>query len=547
MNLKFFIAVLIITFLFSRELYYTQEVELYEKYSSDFGDINQEIFQKPLMNVLSYNIDLLINVQDRSFSAGASINLLTTSQNIQDSIYFSLDRNIMVKEIECDGNVVKKWEVGRESGKSNESLIYKFYYPFSELEIRGKREIKIKINYIGKIESEEKRKSLDFLEFGANFNWYPFVNSRTNFRYLLNIGIDRKYSIVSPASIIRKIRKDKIDYYTLQLNKPVSQIVFLALTGMKKNEKKYGDGTYITVYYKKLPSLEMSRMFIEIEWILGFYFDRFVRVKKEKKITAVFLPRTGRFYTYFPSFFVFPENEIKGELRDWKEYRIIFHHMCNKIAHFWWENCSTDWLEEGLCGYFSIYAIETMYGYDEEMRYMNIYEKNVLNFEKELSAISEDLNFIDREIIFKQKVPFVLRMLSFYVGNVKFKGMIKELAEHSVSNNFNEDYFRKTAEKYYGSALRWFFNQWFENSDIPRIEFDYKIEAMPDGGYKILFNIEQFCKKDFILGVVFVINFEESFEYRKIMLAKKQMKFTLLYMERPVSVILDKDNYIINR
>jgi len=221
--------------------------------------------------------------------------------------------------------------------------------------------------------------------------------------------------------------------------------------------------------------------------------------------------------------------------------------MCNKIAHFWWENCSTDWLEEGLCGYFSIHAIETMYGYDEEMRYMNIYEKNVLNFKKELSAISEDLNFIDKEIIFKQKVPFVLRMLSFYVGNVKFKGMIKELAEHSVSNNFNEGYFRKTAEKYYGSALGWFFNQWFENSDIPRIKFDYKIEAMTDGGYKILFNIEQFCKKDFILGIVFVINFEKSFEYRKIMLAKKQMKFTLLYMERPVSVIFDKDNYIINR
>ncbi|NVM04149.1 MAG: hypothetical protein HWN67_17590 [Candidatus Helarchaeota archaeon] len=545
MNLKFFIIILFITFLFSWELNYSQEVELYEKYSSDFGEINQEIFQKPLWNILSYNIDMVINVQEESFSAESLINLLITNKDIQDTFYFCLGRNVSVKEIEFDGNVIEKWEIENDSERSDKSLIYKFYFPFSELKMENMREIKVKINYIGKIESNEKGE--DFLEFGANFNWYPFVNSRTSFRYLLNIGIDRKYSIVSPANIIRKIRKDKKEYYTLQLNKPASQIVFLALKGMKKKEKRYRDGTYISIYYKKLPSIEVTRTFIEIEWILGFYFDRFVKVKKEKKITAVFLPRAGRFYAYYPSFFMFPEKEIKGELNGWEEYRIVFQQMCNKIAHFWWENCTPHWLEDGLCGYFSIYAVETMYGYDEVMRYMNIYEKNVINFEKELSANSKDLNFLDKEIIFKQKVPFVLRMLSFYIGIVKFNGVIKELAEYSISNSFDKDYFRTTAEKYYGSTLRWFFNQWFESSDIPRIMFDYKIEAMRDGGYKILFNVEQFCKRNFILGIMFIINFEKSFEYRKIMLSKKQMKFTLIYMDRPVSVVFDKDNYILDK
>ena len=37
-----------------------------------------------------------------------------------------------------------------------------------------------------------------------------------------------------------------------------------------------------------------------------------------------------------------------------------------------------------------------------------------------------------------------MRMLSSYIGTVKFKNMIKELAEYSVSSNLTRDYFQKT-------------------------------------------------------------------------------------------------------
>jgi len=138
-------------------------------------------------------------------------------------------------------------------------------------------------------------------------------------------------------------------------------------------------------------------------------------------------------------------------------------------------------------------------------------------------------------------------MLSFYISGAKFKNMIKELTEYTSSNDLDENYFQKTAEKYYGSTLKWFLNQWIDGSDIPRIKFNYTIEAMSDGGYKLLMNLEQVCKKNYIISGLFEIYFEDDIEYRKIMFAKKKMTFTLIYMKKPVEVEFDTENYILNK
>ena len=84
---RFFIVILL--FLFADNIYSFQEEKIYEKYSSNFGEVNQGIFQKQLLNVLSYNIDLDIDVQEKTFSAEALINILITDKSIQDTFYFS--------------------------------------------------------------------------------------------------------------------------------------------------------------------------------------------------------------------------------------------------------------------------------------------------------------------------------------------------------------------------------------------------------------------------------------------------------------------------
>ena len=107
--------------------------------------------------------------------------------------------------------------------------------------------------------------------------------------------------------------------------------------------------------------------------------------------------------------------------------------------------------------------------------------------------------------------------------------------------------FQKTLEKYYGSTLNWFFEQWIEGFDIPGINFNHKIKEISDKEHKIFIIIEQICKKSFIIGLLFEINFEDNIEYKKIMLSKKITRFTLVYKKKPVKVIFDRDNYILNR
>ena len=108
MYVKFFIV--IFSFLFTGNIYCLELSEPYKKYSSDFEEINQKIFQTPLLSVLSYNIDLVINTQEKTFSTNAVINLLITEKSISDTFYFSLDKKLSIEKIECDDYADINWE-----------------------------------------------------------------------------------------------------------------------------------------------------------------------------------------------------------------------------------------------------------------------------------------------------------------------------------------------------------------------------------------------------------------------------------------------------
>ena len=118
--------------------------------------------------------------------------------------------------------------------------------------------------------------------------------------------------------------------------------------------------------------------------------------------------------------------ELDEKIIEWGPHKQMFHQMCSKIARFWWENCETEWLRDGLCEYFALFAVEVMLGIDEKMKYINMFEKNISSYNKKISIISLNVNCIDKEIVYRQKVPFLLRTLECHIGTKIFLNMLSD-------------------------------------------------------------------------------------------------------------------------
>ncbi|MFC1558151.1 hypothetical protein ACFL40_02220, partial [candidate division KSB1 bacterium] len=308
------------------------------KYLDDYKEIHPNLFNNSLLNIISYNIDIIVNAEEKTFASVLSANIVLPSYGLPDSLSFSLDKSFLIEKIKYEDTVISDIKYSDGSHNNTNSRLYSFFLPPAERKIRSKNEVEISITYTGTISDEMTNPTKDYIEFTKNCNWYPFINSRTQYKYSLFVTIDKEYAIVSPANLLDRRRSDNKIRYEFDEKLPVSRIVFVALKNMKRKVKKYDDGTALTLYYKNLSSFSANKAIVEIEWIFGFYSDRFLRIEKKKNISAVFLPRDGDYYVSFPPFFVFPEKEIYAEITEWKPYKQMFYKMCGTIARFWWEN-----------------------------------------------------------------------------------------------------------------------------------------------------------------------------------------------------------------
>lgn len=204
------------------------------KYLDDYKEIHPNLFNNPLVNILSYNVDIKINAEEKTFTSVLSANIVLPSNGLPDSISFSLNKSFLIQKIKFEDTFINEIQYRDDSPDSTNSRLYSFFIPPTKRKINSKNEAEISISYTGTISDEMTNPTKDYFEFAQNCNWYPFINSRTQYKYSLSVTIDKEYTIVSPANLLNRIRSDNKMRYEFDEKHPVSRIVFVALKGMKK-------------------------------------------------------------------------------------------------------------------------------------------------------------------------------------------------------------------------------------------------------------------------------------------------------------------------
>jgi hypothetical protein len=187
-------------------------------------------------------------------------------------------------------------------------------------------------------------------------------------------------------------------------------------------------------------------------------------------------------------------------------------------------------------------------------------EKNLRHWRKEVlswpsrvarSAIPDSLNlkqfYNDYPNTKYEREAFVCHMLRRQLGDEKFFKLVDTYVDLRQKSNqaVSTTRFQELAEDVYGEPLDWFFNQWVNNTELPRLKLE-KVTAKKDKkGWQVHGRLLQSGETTFRLSVELAIDTKNGREIEKLDLDSKAVDFDLHTLNEPQKLIVDPDYKIL--
>ena len=238
----------------------------------------------------------------------------------------------------------------------------------------------------------------------------------------------------------------------------------------------------------------------------------------------------------------YPSYAITGNHRyDW----LIAH----ELAHQWWGDLITPadwddiWLNEGFATYSEALWFESLSGVQGLQTRMQIFKDIYFRHQgTEHSVYNPPSGHLFCEIIY-EKAAWVIHMLRSIVGDTNFWTILRKYASDFAYANTKTPDFIHVCEQVYGENLGWFFDQWIYGIGYPTYQFGW---GYKDGTAFVVVNQTQADFPLFEMPIELQINLPSESIQKTIWVNKKFNLYTFPLSERPSTVHLDPNNWILS-
>ncbi len=201
------------------------------------------------------------------------------------------------------------------------------------------------------------------------------------------------------------------------------------------------------------------------------------------------------------------------------------------------------------------FPADALAGYPiEDMEKDNrVWRKKVLSRPSYLGYYSkpESLNF---EQIYRdhpktkyEMEPLVCHMLHRQLGDERFFNLVKTYVDLRQKSNqpVSTSYFQNLAEDVYGESLDWFFKQWVNNKELPRLKLEYVAVREDKEGWQIKGRLLQLSDTIFRFPIELAINTKMGRENRNLWIDKNSVDFDFDIQNKPQKLVVDPDYEIL--
>lgn len=224
----------------------------------------------------------------------------------------------------------------------------------------------------------------------------------------------------------------------------------------------------------------------------------------------------------------------------------------HELVHQWYgdavspESWKDIWLNEGFASYGEALWEEHKGGKDALSDYMVSEDYGFFT-----GTLYEPEGFIFGPTTY-QKGSWALHMLRGVVGDTVFFDILSEYYEKYKYKNANTFQFKEVCERVSGRDLTYFFDQWiFKGTDRPEYEISWKADTFDgqsgSGAYMLRINLEQKQKKweVYKMPVRVTVKTDKGEQELTFFNDRKKQQFEHPVNGKPISVTLDKDNWIL--
>ena len=138
---------------------------------------------------------------------------------------------------------------------------------------------------------------------------------------------------------------------------------------------------------------------------------------------------------------------------------------------------------------------------------------------------------------------FVCHMLHRQLGDEKFFKLVHTYVDLRQKSNqpVSTNRFQELAEDVYGEPLDWFFNQWVNSTELPRLKLENVTAKNDKKGWQVQGRLQQAGKTTFRLPVELAIDTKNGREIKNLYVDSKTVDFDFRMQNKPQKLIVDPD------
>ena len=526
-----------------------------------------------------YQAEVDFNPDTSYLAAKAKIRLFSQFQNLRFT-RFRFNPDLSILRI-IDG---KKRELFFTQDKLRNSLYVYFIDPLKqneteELEIYYRGKI-LPADHIGEIFYSRKYGddyvstpfSQDTYFFGKSSYWYPESPFDDYFTSEIKIIVPPEYRAVSNGKPMGRVTMngmeevERIDdignyIYTFKSDKPLKSLSFIVGPLERIEEEK--SPIPIQVFRAASVSSPREEIIPEMKVILGFFSNAFGDFPFEhlsvvqrlwttkgglSAASFLILQNIPRTYHRFNR-----EMQVSNSTVDLSRWNGYF--LAHEIAHQWWghgvtwESYQDHWISEGLSQYAAILYLIEKFGDSAASDIKQKFSRQIQKFSKwGPITLGTRLSYYDYDAyqaIIYNKTALVFDMLKDLMGKeLFFKGLKTFFSRFKYRTAKTIDFIH-SMEETSGRELDSFFNGWFDNYDLPRVEVSHSIHE-EKGSHILKLRVVQ---TEIIFVFPLLVEWREDglLQQKKVVVDEKIEEFKFQLPVKPKKIRINSDNAVPGR